>query len=195
MSDMTHRTDHARSTARALTRPRRSTIDDVDRLGAHVRPPLARQRLPPVLLPDPASRRRAALLRLADVDHDRRDALVALDGDEIVAVARYDGQRRRQRGRDRRHRRGRLAAPRRRQAPHPPARRAAPSTTAIELVRSPRCSPTTAPRSACSASSRPTRSVRFDDGEYAAVDAAAARELTRQRVVSRRRAVARSGGR
>jgi len=35
---------------------------------------------------------RAALLRLADVDHSRRDALVALDGDEIVAVARYDGR-------------------------------------------------------------------------------------------------------
>ena len=33
---------------------------------------------------------RSALLRLADVDHVRRDALVALDGDEIVAVARYD---------------------------------------------------------------------------------------------------------
>jgi GNAT superfamily N-acetyltransferase len=33
---------------------------------------------------------RSALLRLADVDHERRDALVALDGDEIVAVARYD---------------------------------------------------------------------------------------------------------
>lgn len=35
---------------------------------------------------------RSALLRLADVDHQRRDALVALDGDEIVAVARYDGR-------------------------------------------------------------------------------------------------------
>jgi GNAT superfamily N-acetyltransferase len=35
----------------------------------------------------------AALLRLADVDHFRREALVALDGDEIVAVARYDGMR------------------------------------------------------------------------------------------------------
>ncbi len=35
---------------------------------------------------------RAALLRLSDVDHVRRDALVALDGDEIVAVARYDAQ-------------------------------------------------------------------------------------------------------
>jgi GNAT superfamily N-acetyltransferase len=33
---------------------------------------------------------RSALLWLADVDHRRRDALVALDGDEIVAVARYD---------------------------------------------------------------------------------------------------------
>jgi GNAT superfamily N-acetyltransferase len=34
---------------------------------------------------------RPALLRLADVDHCRRDALVALDGDEIVAVVRYNG--------------------------------------------------------------------------------------------------------
>ena len=33
---------------------------------------------------------RAALLRLADVDHNKRDALVALEGDEIVGVARYD---------------------------------------------------------------------------------------------------------
>lgn len=32
----------------------------------------------------------SALLWLANVDHSRRDALVALDGDEIVAVARYD---------------------------------------------------------------------------------------------------------
>lgn len=35
---------------------------------------------------------RAALLRLADVDHQRRDALVALVDDEIVAVARYDAK-------------------------------------------------------------------------------------------------------
>jgi GNAT superfamily N-acetyltransferase len=35
---------------------------------------------------------RAALLRLADVDHRRREALVALRGDDIVAVARYDGR-------------------------------------------------------------------------------------------------------
>jgi GNAT superfamily N-acetyltransferase len=32
----------------------------------------------------------AALVRLADVDHCRREALVALDNDEIVAVASYD---------------------------------------------------------------------------------------------------------
>ena len=32
----------------------------------------------------------AALLRLAHVDHWRREALIALDGDDIVAVARYD---------------------------------------------------------------------------------------------------------
>ena len=33
---------------------------------------------------------RSALLWLANVDHLGRDALVALDGDEIVGVARYD---------------------------------------------------------------------------------------------------------
>jgi ribosomal protein S18 acetylase RimI-like enzyme len=33
---------------------------------------------------------RSALLWLATVDHQDRDALVALDGDEIVGVARYD---------------------------------------------------------------------------------------------------------
>lgn len=35
---------------------------------------------------------RAVLLRLADVDHQRRDALVALIDDEIIGVARYDGR-------------------------------------------------------------------------------------------------------
>jgi ribosomal protein S18 acetylase RimI-like enzyme len=35
---------------------------------------------------------RTALLWLTSVDHAHRDALVALDGDEIVAVARYDGR-------------------------------------------------------------------------------------------------------
>jgi len=33
-----------------------------------------------------------ALLHMADVDHCRRDALIALDCDEIVAVARYSAQ-------------------------------------------------------------------------------------------------------
>ncbi len=32
------------------------------------------------------------LMFLTNVDHDRREALVACDGDEIVAVARYDGR-------------------------------------------------------------------------------------------------------
>jgi ribosomal protein S18 acetylase RimI-like enzyme len=36
--------------------------------------------------------RRSALVWLTAVDHASRDALVALDGDEIVAVARYDSQ-------------------------------------------------------------------------------------------------------
>jgi RimJ/RimL family protein N-acetyltransferase len=35
---------------------------------------------------------RSALLWLATVDHHDRDALVALDGDEIVGVARYDAR-------------------------------------------------------------------------------------------------------
>jgi GNAT superfamily N-acetyltransferase len=40
-------------------------------------------------IPKPSNR---MLLWLTNVDHDRREALVALVGDEIVAVARYDGQ-------------------------------------------------------------------------------------------------------
>ncbi|MGQ0824560.1 MAG: GNAT family N-acetyltransferase [Actinomycetota bacterium] len=35
---------------------------------------------------------RKMLAWLTTVDHDRREALVALEGDEIVAVARYDGR-------------------------------------------------------------------------------------------------------
>jgi RimJ/RimL family protein N-acetyltransferase len=38
---------------------------------------------------DPSPR---LLMWLSNVDHDRREALVALAGDEIVAVARYDGR-------------------------------------------------------------------------------------------------------
>jgi GNAT superfamily N-acetyltransferase len=74
---------------RSLT-VREITIDDIERL----------RRLFTRLSPDSVYRRffspvqeppRTALLWLANVDHTSRDALVALDGDEIVAVARYDG--------------------------------------------------------------------------------------------------------
>jgi len=75
---------------RSLT-VREIEIDDVERL----------RRMFNRLSPDSVYRRffspiqepsRSALLWLASVDHRDRDALVALDGDEIVAVARYDGQ-------------------------------------------------------------------------------------------------------
>ena len=75
------------TTRRSRVRP--IEITDVDRLarmfgrlsGESVR---ARFFSPIRRLPRPM------LLRLADVDHNRRDTLAALDGDEIVAVARYD---------------------------------------------------------------------------------------------------------
>ena len=74
---------------RALT-VREITIEDTERL----------RRMFNRLSPDSVYRRffspinepsRTALLWLTSVDHDHREALVALDGDEIVAVARYDG--------------------------------------------------------------------------------------------------------
>jgi ribosomal protein S18 acetylase RimI-like enzyme len=70
---------------------REITIADTERLG----------RMFTRLSPDSVYRRffspvqqpsRTALLWLTSVDHSQRDALVALDGDEIVAVARYDGR-------------------------------------------------------------------------------------------------------
>jgi GNAT superfamily N-acetyltransferase len=75
---------------RSLT-VREITLDDIERL----------RRMFTRLSPESVYRRffspvqeppRTALLWLADVDHTTRDALVALDGDEIVAVARYDGR-------------------------------------------------------------------------------------------------------
>jgi len=75
---------------RSLT-VREITIDDIERL----------RRMFNRLSPDSVYRRffspihepsRTALLWLTSVDHDTREALVALDGDEIVAVARYDGR-------------------------------------------------------------------------------------------------------
>ena len=90
MSDA--RPAHSASTA-LHSRFGRSRSRDVERLVAVVHAPVARRRCT-----SGSSRRsreppRSALLRLADVDHVRRDALVALDGDEIVAVARYDAVR------------------------------------------------------------------------------------------------------
>jgi ribosomal protein S18 acetylase RimI-like enzyme len=70
---------------------REITIHDIERL----------RRMFGRLSPDSVYRRffspiqepsRSALLWLTSVDHTSRDALVALDGDEIVAVARYDGR-------------------------------------------------------------------------------------------------------
>ena len=66
-------------------------IDDVERLGRMFNRLSAesvyRRFFSPIQEPP-----RSALLWLAAVDHQDRDALVALDGDEIVAVARYDAQ-------------------------------------------------------------------------------------------------------
>ena len=65
--------------------------DDVDRLGrmfVRLSPTtIYRRFFSPIHEASPRM-----LMRLANVDHDRREALVALDGDEIVAVARYDGR-------------------------------------------------------------------------------------------------------
>ena len=68
---------------------RRIEALDVDRLarmfGRISRESVYRRFLSPI-----PSLPRPMLLRLSDVDHCRREALVALDGDEIVAEARYD---------------------------------------------------------------------------------------------------------
>ncbi|HTL87735.1 MAG TPA: GNAT family N-acetyltransferase [Acidimicrobiia bacterium] len=70
---------------------REITLADVDRL----------HRMFTRLSPDTVYRRffspineprRSALVWLAAVDHGSREALVAVDGDEIVAVARYDSR-------------------------------------------------------------------------------------------------------
>jgi len=70
---------------------REITLGDVDRLHRMFTRLSAdtvyRRFFSPVVEP-----RRSALVWLTAVDHDTRDALVALDGDEIVAVARYDSR-------------------------------------------------------------------------------------------------------
>jgi RimJ/RimL family protein N-acetyltransferase len=67
------------------------TVEDVDRLDRlfdRLSPTTVYRRFfSPIRKPP-----RSALLWLAAVDHDEREALVALDGDDIVAVARYDGR-------------------------------------------------------------------------------------------------------
>ena len=66
-------------------------LDDVDRLqrmfGRLSADTVYRRFFSPIQEP-----RRSALIWLAAVDHSSRDALVALDCDEIVAVARYDSR-------------------------------------------------------------------------------------------------------
>jgi RimJ/RimL family protein N-acetyltransferase len=63
-------------------------VDRLDRLFDRLSPTTVYRRFfSPIRKPP-----RAALLWLAAVDHDRREALVVLDGDDIVAVARYDGR-------------------------------------------------------------------------------------------------------
>jgi GNAT superfamily N-acetyltransferase len=70
-----------------IVRPIRD--DDAERLGRmfHRLSPMTiyRRFFSPIIRP-----RESVLHHLATVDHDRREALVALDGDEIVGVARYD---------------------------------------------------------------------------------------------------------
>ena len=87
---MTENSSTMRVGDRSLT-VREITIADVERL----------RRMFNRLSPDTVYRRffspineprRSALVWLTAVDHGRREALVALDGDEIVAVARYDGR-------------------------------------------------------------------------------------------------------
>jgi RimJ/RimL family protein N-acetyltransferase len=67
-------------------------IADADRL-AHLFGRLSRESVRSRFFSPVRRMPRSMLLRLADVDHCRREALAALDGDEIVAVARYDEMR------------------------------------------------------------------------------------------------------
>ena len=113
---------------------REITIDDIERLG----------RMFTRLSPDSVYRRffspiqqpsRTALLWLASVDHGRRDALVALDGDEIVAVARYDGRAGQSTAEIAVTVEDCLAAPRGRPTPHRSASPAVRSTTGSSRSR------------------------------------------------------------
>ena len=67
-------------------------VDDAERL-ARMFERLSRQTIYFRFFAPIARLPQSALLHLVYVDHCHRDALVALDGDEIVAVARYDALR------------------------------------------------------------------------------------------------------
>jgi GNAT superfamily N-acetyltransferase len=61
-------------------------VDRLERLFYRLSPEtIYRRFMSPIHHPRPG-----ALAHLANVDHTSRDALVALDGDEIIGVARYD---------------------------------------------------------------------------------------------------------
>ena len=181
--ELTTRTPSRSSTARCSPSAR-SSPTDVDRLERMFFRLSPDDRVPRFFSPihEPSQR---MLMWLTNVDHDRREALVAVDGDEIVAVARYDGRPGATEAEiavtveDAWQHRGigqRLA---RRLA----ACRAGPR---LRARSSPRCWPTTARRSACCAGCRLTRRV----GSTTATTrrrAARPRELTRAQRALRRR--------
>ena len=114
--------------------------------------------------------RAAPSIWLAAVDHDRRDALVALDGDEIVAVARYDSLPGAGDGRGRGDGRGCLAAPGHRPATHRAGWPRAvdhgiESFIAVVMAEN-------RPALGLLRKLSPDASVHFDGGGYEAVDAA-----------------------
>ena len=87
---MTSRSTIASTTARCSTvRPiEPGDADRLERMFFRLSPTtIYRRFFSPIHEPSPRM-----LMWLTNVDHDRREALVALDGDEIVAVARYDGR-------------------------------------------------------------------------------------------------------
>jgi GNAT superfamily N-acetyltransferase len=82
------KTIHLRDGATVVVRPiAEADADRLRRMFDRLSPTTVYRRFfSPIVRP-----RESVLHHLATVDHDHRDALVALDGDEIVGVARYDG--------------------------------------------------------------------------------------------------------
>ena len=122
--------------------------------------PLPRDRVPPLPRPAaPAPRRPAA--RLVTVDHDLREAVVAVVGDDVVGVARYDRSPADPVDRRvRRPRRGRLAGRRRRPPAARRADRAWPPGAACAPSPPPCSRTTTGPRPDPAAAPRLHRSRR-----------------------------------